>query len=75
MDLTALREWLIANGIPSEELDNVEPATIKIDTDNLGGTAVMALKSLDDLAGTLVMALMQIDELKAEISALKGGAA
>lgn len=75
MDMERLRGWLIANGISADELDNIEPATIKKDVDTLGETAVMSLMSADDLAQTLVMALTRIEALEAEVAVLKGGAA
>lgn len=70
MDLETLREWLIANGIPANELDDVaEPPVIR----DIGEALTLSLQN-DDMIGTvLVEMMMQIAELQGEIAALKGG--
>jgi hypothetical protein len=35
MDLSALREWLIDNGVSAEELDNVEPHPLVVEVQAL----------------------------------------
>lgn len=58
--MDAIRQWLLANGFTPEELDDVAPATIKLDVDNLGVA--------------FVAALIEIEQLKARIAALEEGA-
>lgn len=70
MDLETLREWLIANGIPAEELDDVaEPPVIR----DIGEALTLSLQNDDMIGNVLVEMMMQIAELQGEIAVLKGG--
>lgn len=69
MDLETLREWLIQNGIPQEELDNVEPLPIVQDVDNLKEKTKTAKEIYDEL---LQNETTTLEELKqARINLLK----
>lgn len=72
MNLDSLREWLIARGIPSEELDEVsEPPVIR----DIGEALTLSLQNDDMIGAVLVELMIQIAELQAEVSVLKGGKA
>jgi hypothetical protein len=72
MDWDAIREWLISQGIPAEELDNIQPPPV---IDDLGQTVLLALENGEAIA-TLVMSLVeQIATLEARVAALEGGGA
>lgn len=75
MKLEHLREFLIKNGIPAEELDNVqEPAALAdlgnaliftFQNDNQLGDLVMSLfMQVNDLAMLVVQLQMEMEELK-----------
>jgi len=60
MDLDRLREYLIQNGIPAEELDETkEPKALS----DIGNTLMITLQN-DNQLGDLVMSLfMQVNDL------------
>ena len=77
MKLADLREWLIANGVPAEELDNVVESPVIRD---IGHGLLLSLQNDDDIGQMLVMMLMQADaqneriaQLEARLAALEGG--
>lgn len=79
MDMHAMREWLIARGIPAEELDDlVEPPVIR----DIGEALTQALVNNDALGEAFVMMIIKSDEQDARITdlesrllLLEGGAA
>lgn len=84
MDMEKLRDWLIQNGIPAEELDEtVEPAaladlgkTLKttLENDNQLGLLVTSFfMQFNDIAGIVMQQQIQIAQLEAEVQSLKGG--
>lgn len=69
MDLETLREWLIQNGVPQEELDNVEPLPIIQDVDSLKAKTKTAKEIYEEL---LQNESTTLEELKqARINLLK----
>lgn len=69
MDLEILREWLIQNGVPQEELDNVEPLPIVQDVGNLKEKTKTAKEIYEEL---LQNESTTLEELKqARINLLK----
>lgn len=66
--MTALREWLIANGVPSEELDH---ASVPPVLDDIGNGLMLSLQNDDDIGNLLVMLLMENEDLTARIAALE----
>jgi len=68
MDMASLREWLIANGIPSEELDRVEEAPILKD---LGQTLLVTLQNDNQLGQLVLSLLMEVQQLKAQVEAMQ----
>jgi len=68
MDLGALREWLIQNGVSAEELDEVKPPPV---LDDLANTLIIALQSNDQLGELIAMLLSEIESLKQRVEALE----
>lgn len=68
MDLGALREWLIQNGVSAEELDEVKPPPV---LDDLANTLIIALQNDDQLGELIVMLLSEIESLKQRVEALE----
>jgi len=68
MDLGALREWLIQNGVSAEELDEVKPPPT---LDDLANTLVLALQNNDQLGELIVMLLSEIESLKQRVEVLE----
>ncbi|NUK31051.1 hypothetical protein HT574_13430 [Parageobacillus sp. VR-IP] len=68
MDLEALREWLIQNGVSAEELDKVEtPPALE----DIASTLVVALQNDDQLGELIVMLLSEIESLKQRVEVLE----
>jgi hypothetical protein len=69
MDLEILKEWLIQNGVPQEELDNVEPLPIVQEVDNIKSKTKTAKEIYEEL---LQNESASLEELKqARINFLK----
>lgn len=68
MNLDTLREWLITQGISSEELDEVKTLPV---IDDIGDGLMLSLQNDDDIGNMLVMMMAKQDELEARISALE----
>ena len=68
MDLGALREWLIQNGVSAEELDEVKPPPA---LDDLANTLIIALQNNDQLGELIAMLLSEIESLKQRVEALE----
>jgi regulator of replication initiation timing len=66
--LEIIREWLIQNGVPQEELDEVKtPPAL----DDMANTILIALQNTDELGTVITMLLMENESLKMEIESLK----
>lgn len=68
MDLQSLRDWLIQNGIPEHELNEVkEPQALS----DIGTTLMITLQN-DNQLGDLVMSLfMQVNDLATMVMQLQ----
>lgn len=79
-----LREWLVQQGIPAEELDEVkEPEALKdlgevlmvtLQNDNQLGLLVSSFfMQFNDMAMMVMQQQMEIETLKAQVKILEGG--
>lgn len=83
-NMELLREWLIQQGIPAEELDEVkEPAALKdlgevlmvtLQNDNQLGLLVSSFfMQFNDMAMMVMQQQVEIETLKARVEILEGG--
>jgi hypothetical protein len=71
MNLDRLREWLINNGVPEEELDQfIESPIIR----DIGEGLMLSLINDDSIGEMLVMILQRLDSIEARLTKLEGGA-
>lgn len=70
MNLDRLREWLIAKGVPAEELDQfIESPIIR----DIGEGLELSLINDDSIGEMLVMILQRLDDIETRLTKLEGG--
>lgn len=68
MDWDTLRAWLIQNGIPAEELDEVSELPVMTD---IGNALVLLMTNTDNIGQAMVQMAMDISQLKSRLEALE----
>lgn len=68
MDWETLREWLIQNGIPAEELDEISELPVLTD---IGNALVLLMTNTDNIGQAMVQMAMDISKLKSRLEALE----
>lgn len=68
MDMEILREWLIQNGIPTEELDDVHELPVLTD---IGNAIVLLMTNTDNIGQAMVKMAMDLSKLKSRVEALE----
>lgn len=67
MDWETLREWLIQNGVPAEELNEVSELPVLTD---IGNALVLLMTNTDNIGQAMVQMAMDISKLKSRLEAL-----
>jgi hypothetical protein len=74
-DLEAMREWLIMQGIPAKELDEIEPLPVIDDYGNALAMLLTFVNALGDANAELLQMIQdqqaQVNDLRTELEAIK----